>query len=58
MDAMKMSIMHIIYMIAVLDGLAATGIPMLMLMVIVDVAGITHRIFSLRTCLCHKNKPH
>jgi len=57
-NAMKMSIMHIVYMIAVLDGLTATGITMLMLVVIVDVASITHRIFSLGTCLCHKDKPH
>jgi hypothetical protein len=42
MDAMKMAVVHVIDMIAVLDGFVTATLAMLVLVMVVDVAAVTH----------------
>lgn len=41
-DAMKMSIMHVIDMITMFDSLTTTGVAVLVLVVIMNITGIAH----------------
>lgn len=53
MDAMSMAVVNIIDMIAVLHRFVAATVTMLMVMVLMDVAGVCRRRVSLRARLSH-----
>lgn len=52
-DAMKMPIMHVIDMITMFYSLTTTCVAVLVLVVVMNITGITHGVLSLRPCRCH-----
>ena len=55
MDTMKMPVMNIVHVISVFDGLAAARLTVLMVMVIVNVAGVGYRVFPFRAIFWHND---
>jgi len=53
-NTMKMSVVDIVNVIAVLDGLTPASLAVLVVMVVVDVTCIADRIFPFCARLCHK----
>ena len=54
-DTMKMSVMNIVHVISVFDGLTAARLAVLVVMVIVNVACITDRVLPFCASLWHSD---